>query len=247
MKVSIITVARNSASTISATIDSVLAQQHSEIEYIIVDGASVDGTQEVVERYGARISRFISEPDRGIYDAMNKGLTLASGDVIGILNSDDEYADDRVLTDVVRRLEDSGADGVYGDLVYVDRIDTSRVLRRWKAGDYRYGAFKWGWMPPHPTFFVRRVIYERFGCFTSDFRTAADYELMLRFIHRYKRPVTYLPRVVTRMRAGGASNFSMLQRIEAYREDHRAWCENQLSPGFTTLLLKRLRKISQFL
>jgi glycosyltransferase involved in cell wall biosynthesis len=246
MKVSIITVARNSASTIADTIDSVINQSHEQIEYIVVDGASNDGTQEIVKRYRAHIAGFVSEPDRGIYDAMNKGIAMASGDVIGILNSDDVYADYRVISDLAGRLEATGAECVYGDLVYTDRETPTRVLRRWKAGDYRPGAFEWGWMPPHPTFFVRRTVYERLGGFLIQLRTAADYELMLRFIHRHGISTTYLPRVVTRMRVGGVSNVSLRHRIAAYKEDRLAWRANGLRLGMATLLLKRVRKIGQF-
>jgi glycosyltransferase involved in cell wall biosynthesis len=247
MRVSIITVARNSAATIAGTIGSVTAQTYSDIEYIIIDGDSVDGTQAIVEQYRDKVTRFVSEPDRGIYDAMNKGIALASGDVIGILNSDDEYADDQVISDVVNRLTQTSADAAYADLVYVDRHNPKQVLRRWQAGEYRSGAFARGWMPPHPTFFVRRTVYARFGGFSDSLRTAADYEIMLRFIHKHGIPIAYLPRVVTRMRDGGVSNSSLANRLAAYREDRQAWRQNRLRPGLATLLMKRIRKLRQFL
>jgi glycosyltransferase involved in cell wall biosynthesis len=246
MKVSIITVARNSAATIASTIRSVAAQTYPNIEYIVIDGASGDGTQTIVERYGGNVTRFVSEPDRGMYDAMNKGIALASGEVVGILNSDDEYIDDNVIADIVDGFQATQTDAVYADLIYVDRSNPSRVRRRWVAGEYRRGSFEWGWMPPHPTFFVKRSTYERFGVFSDALRTAADYELMLRFVHRHGVAITYLPRVITRMRTGGASNYSLRNRAAAYREDHQAWRMNGLKPSCLTLFLKRLRKVSQY-
>ena len=246
MKVSIITISFNSSATIEDTIRSVLSQNYRDIEYIVVDGASRDTTMEVVRRYGDRIHTIVSEPDKGIYDAMNKGVALATGDIVGILNSDDFYADNEVISDVVKRFRESSADGVYADLVYVDRNDVSRILRSWKAGPYYPGHFLKGWMPPHPTFFVKKRCYDTFGAYNLELRSAADYELMLRLIHRYRIQVAYLPRVITKMRAGGQSNISLKNRIKANLEDRRAWEINGLKPGWLTLLRKPLSKIGQY-
>ena len=187
MKISIITVCFNAVSTIKDTIDSVLNQNYPEIEYIIVDGASTDGTVEIIRSYGNRIAKFISEPDEGIYDAMNKGISLASGNIVAILNADDFYINSQVISKVVKAFRESGADIVYGDIVIVHPENTEKVVRYWKAGKYRPGSFKWGWHPPHPAFFVKRKIYEKYGVFDLEFkRVAADFEIMARFMERYR-------------------------------------------------------------
>ncbi|MEZ4800482.1 MAG: glycosyltransferase family 2 protein [Flavobacteriales bacterium] len=246
MKVSIITICYNSASTIEATIQSVIAQEYHDIEYIIIDGASKDDTISIVNKYREQIARIISEPDQGIYDAMNKGVKAASGDVIGILNSDDIYADTHVIDDIVKTFRSNKCDAVYADLVYVDREDTSKVIRYWKSGKYEEGKFLNGWMPPHPTFFVKREVYESHGIYNTSFRSAADYEFMLRVIHKFKISLAYLPRVITKMRVGGESNVTLKNRIRANKEDRRAWEINQLQPRFYTLFFKPLSKLIQF-
>ncbi|MFN5620599.1 MAG: glycosyltransferase family 2 protein [Flavobacteriales bacterium] len=247
MKVSIITITYNSAETVEDTIQSVLAQDYPNIEYIIVDGASKDATMSIVNRYQDKIATIHSEPDKGIYDAMNKGVRLATGDLIAILNSDDFYADEKVISDMVNRVIESSADACYADLVYVDRSDTSRVVRTWKSGEYRHGQFMRGWMPPHPTFFVKREVYEAHGHYSLQLRSAADYELMLRFMHKHAIKVTYLPRVITKMRAGGQSNVTIKNRWRANQEDRLAWKMNGLQPGFFTLIRKPLSKVLQFI
>lgn len=246
MKVSIITITYNSAETVEDTIQSVLSQDYPNIEYIIVDGASKDGTMDIVNRYSDRISTIHSGPDKGIYDAMNKGVQLATGDVVGILNSDDFYADTHVISDVVASFNTKQCDAVYADLVYVDRNDTSRVLRTWISGSYRQGQFLSGWMPPHPTFFVRKKKYDAYGLYSLQLRSAADYELMLRFMHKHAISVNYLPRIITKMRAGGQSNVSLKNRWKANREDRLAWKMNGLQPGVFTLLRKPLSKLKQY-
>ncbi|MCH2197506.1 MAG: glycosyltransferase [Flavobacteriales bacterium] len=247
MKVSIITIAWNSAETIEDTIKSVIAQDYPDIEYIVVDGASKDDTMKIVERHRDGITKVISEPDKGIYDAMNKGVNLATGDVIGILNSDDFYADEKVISEVAAKLKETGSDGLYADLTYVNRDQTDKVIRYWKAGEYKPGLFRKGWMPPHPTFFVKKTCYDQFGIYSLELRSAADYELMLRFIHKNEISVTYLPRVITRMREGGESNVTLKNRIRANKEDRLAWKMNGLTPGAFTLIRKPLSKLSQFI
>lgn len=247
LKISIITVSYNSAQTIEDCIQSVLSQTYPHIEYILVDGASQDNTFKIIEKYSSKISKFISEKDNGIYHAMNKGIKMATGDIIGILNSDDFYADDKVIIDVVTTFEKTKADAIYADLQYVDAIDTRKIKRYWKSGRYKPGDFLFGWMPPHPTFFVKREVYEKYGLFNENFRTAADYELMLRFIHKYKISVDYLPRVIVKMRSGGQSNVTAKNRIKANMEDRKAWEINGLKPYFFTLFLKPLRKLKQFI
>jgi len=247
MKVSIITIAYNSAETIEDTIRSVASQTYSDIEYIIIDGKSTDNTLSIIDKHKASVSKLVSEKDNGIYDAMNKGVKLASGDIVGILNSDDFYADEHVVADVVKTFETEKCDGLYADLVYVDRENISMITRTWNSGKYYDGLFLNGWMPPHPTFFVRKEVYEKFGGYNTDLRSAADYEIMLRFIHKYKIRLSYLPRVITKMRSGGQSNVSIKNRIKANMEDRLAWKINGLKPGLLTLTRKPLSKVFQFL
>ena len=245
MKISIITVAYNSAATIRDTLDSVRWQTHPAVEHIVVDGASGDGTGDIAREY-RHVAHVVSEPDRGLYDAMNKGIRLATGEVIGILNSDDFYAHAEVLSRVATLFEQQYAQVVYGDLNYVHPRATHRTVRYWRSGPYRREHFRLGWMPPHPTFFVRREHYEHLGGYDLDFRTAADYELMLRFLYKHRLPAAYLPEVLVHMRTGGLSNASFRHRWHANREDHRAWIKNGLRPALYTLWLKPLRKIPQF-
>jgi glycosyltransferase involved in cell wall biosynthesis len=246
LKVSIITVVFNGASTLRSCIDSVLGQDYDSIEYIIVDGNSTDGTVELVRSYGDKIHKFLSEPDKGIYDAMNKGIELATGDVIGILNADDFYSSGSVISRIVTAMKTANADGAYGDLQYVDAFKNEVVKRNWKSGPYKADAFLSGWMPPHPTFFLKKSFYTQYGSFRLDLGSAADYELMLRIIHKYGIKLAYVPEVLVKMRAGGVSNSSVGNRINANRNDRKAWEINGLKPHFYTLWLKPLRKVLQF-
>jgi glycosyltransferase len=241
----VVTAVRNAAGTVASCLESVARQTH-PVEHIVVDGASTDGTLAALEPWRARGVRLLSGPDRGIYDAMNKGVALATGAVVGTLNADDAYADERVIADVAALFEDPRVDCAYGDLVCVDARDPARVVRRWRAGPYGPGRMRNGWMPPHPTFFARRAHYERFGGYRLTLGTAADYELMLRFLLAGGLRAAYLPRVLVRMRAGGASSRSLAARLRANRMDREAWRVNGLRPRPWTLLLKPLRKIGQF-
>lgn len=278
MKVSLITVSYNSAKTIADTIKSVQSQTYKDIEYIVVDGNSSDGTIEIVKQFldsakdaiqgrteGASqdlpedlsknliniaslgvVTKFLCERDKGIYDAMNKGLALATGDIIGVLNSDDFYCSNDVIEEVVRAFQQNNADCLYGDLNYVDPIDTSKIVRKWRSGIYRKENFLKGWMPPHPTFFVRKTCYDKFGKFDTQFKSAADYELMLRFLFKESCSAIHLPIVMIHMRAGGVSNVSLKNRIRANREDRLAWKINGLKPKWFTLLRKPLSKLIQY-
>lgn len=246
MKVSIITVSFNAEETISDTIKSVINQDYENIEYIIMDGASKDKTSSIIKSFGFKVTKFISEPDKGIYDAMNKGLALATGEIIGILNADDFYADSNVISKVVKRFQEEKVEGLYADLVYVKRNDTNKITRVWRSGDYSKGKFLKGWMPPHPTFFVKREVYEKYGNFNLDLPSAADYEIMLRFIHKHEIKITYLPSIIIKMRVGGQSNVTLKNRIKANKEDREAWKINGLKPGVFTLIRKPLSKVGQF-
>jgi glycosyltransferase len=244
MKVSIITIAYNSAETIEDTIKSIIAQDYSNIEYIIIDGGSTDKTLSIVDKYKDSITTIISEPDKGIYDAMNKGVQNATGDIVGILNSDDLYANKSVVTRIVNAI--GSKDSIYADLVYVDRDNTDKVNRYWKSGKYKKGIFKKGWMPPHPTFFIKKLYYDKYGTYNLRLKSAADYELMLRMLHKHDISVVYLQEIITKMRVGGQSNVTLLNRLKANKEDRLAWKINDLRPGILTLTIKPLRKISQF-
>jgi glycosyltransferase involved in cell wall biosynthesis len=245
LKVSIITITYNSEATLKDTIESVINQSYPNIEYIIVDGKSTDNTLSIIDTYKDKISKVVSEKDNGLYDALNKGIAMATGDLIGIIHSDDFYTNNLVIEKIVKTIEDNNADAAYTDLYYVDKDDTSKIFRKWKSGNYKYGMFLNGWMPPHPTFFAKRSCYEKFGSFNLNLVSAADYELMLRFIHKHKIKLAYLPEFIIKMRTGGKSNVSLKNRIRANKEDGKAWKINGLSPHLFTLYLKPLRKIIQ--
>jgi glycosyltransferase len=246
MKISIITATYNSAATVRDTLVSVSEQGHSGVEHIIIDGGSKDNTLDIVREF-PHVTRIVSEKDQGIYDAMNKGIRMASGDIIGILNSDDVYTDAGVLGDVAAAFADPAVMTVYADLQYVNSGDLGKVQRTWKSGRFRKENFYYGWMPPHPTFFVRKEVYEKCGLFNLALRSAADYEIMLRILVKMGISAFYLPRVIVKMRAGGVSNASLANRLRANREDRLAWKLNDLRPYFFTLYLKPLRKIHQFI
>jgi glycosyltransferase involved in cell wall biosynthesis len=246
MKISIITATYNSAATIKDTLNCIRLQDHPDIEHIIVDGGSTDSTPSIVAGF-PHVAKWVSGTDNGIYDAMNKGIGLATGDVIGILNSDDIYTGHSVLSAVALAFADPGVRTAYADLQYVRADDTDSVLRTWKTGAFRKRNFYYGWMPPHPTFFVRKEVYEEAGLFNTSLRSAADYELMLRILLKHGVPAHYMPGVIVKMRAGGRSNASIWNRLRANREDRMAWKLNGLKPYFFTLYIKPLRKIPQFL
>lgn len=246
MKISVITATFNSDATLADTLLSVAAQSHVDIEHIIVDGASMDGTLDVVRQHGERVSKIISEPDRGIYDAMNKGIKAATGDIVGILNSDDMYYDNdivRIIADVFTNKE---IDACYGDLVYVDRNNTEKVIRYWQSCPYKEGLLKRGWIPAHPTFYARRSVYEKYGGFDLRFRLAADTELLMRFIGRYKIRVEYIPHLMVKMRLGGATNKNMSNILKQNIEIWLAAKQNciNISPFFPAY--KIANRIIQF-
>ncbi len=206
MKVSIITVCFNSVNTLEETLNSVLGQNYPDIEYILVDGGSTDGSLDIIKKYSGRLYRYISEPDQGIYDAMNKGIQIATGDIIAVLNSDDVYFDTATVGSMAEFMQQNHLDAAYGDLVYIDGGKNDRVTRFWKAGEYKKGAFRKGWVIPHPTFFCRRAVFERYGYYNGDFRIAADFELMLRFVEKHGILIGYLSQIIVKMRNGGRAN-----------------------------------------
>lgn len=226
LKISVITPAFNSASTIADTIESVLGQTYTDFEHLIVDGGSSDGTVDIVRRYQSRYNGrliFVSEPDNGIYDAMNKGLAMATGDVAGVLNSDDFYSDNSILATIAEAFDDD-TDSVFGDLKFVARENTAKVVRMWKGSPYQ--SFRTGWHPGHPTFYARKSLYSELGGFDTSFRIAADFELMLRFIEKHRIRTRYIDRCMVDMRIGGASTRNIDNIITGNREAIRAFAVN---------------------
>jgi len=242
MKLSIITVSYNSASTIKDTIDSVLNQTYDDIEYIIVDGVSTDETVEIVDCYGDKISKFISEPDNGIYDAMNKGIKLATGDVIGILNSDDFYIDEFVLEKVVREFNKSKVDSVYADLVYVKPNSLNKIVRYYDSSRFKLEKFAYGWMPAHPTFFVKKEVYDKYGDFKTDYKIGADFDIMVRFLCNYGISYSYLNEPIVKMRKGGVSTSFSSIWINSL-EQIRACKENGIKTNIFKILMKYPSKL----
>jgi glycosyltransferase involved in cell wall biosynthesis len=243
----IITVCYNNAETLPQTIESVLNQSFTDFEYWIIDGQSNDGCQEIIQSFGEKISS-VSEPDSGIYDAMNKGIGLAKGEFIAFLNADDFYADRDVLNQVFQSLEkEKNAWAAYGDLAYVDGKNPDKIIRYWQSGRYTPESFLWGWMPPHPTFFLRKEAFEKFGLFRNEaLKSAADYELILRMLFKNKLQAVYCRKLLVRMRVGGLSNQSFGNRLRGNQEDRLAWNLNQIRPYWFTLILKPLRKLIQY-
>jgi glycosyltransferase involved in cell wall biosynthesis len=244
MKVSIITVSFNSAKTIRQTIDSVLAQDYEDLEYIVIDGASKDGTVEILKSYGDKI-KFISERDKGIYDAMNKGMKMATGEIVGTIGSDDFYPDNKVIGCIMKIFKESETDTLYGDIQFINPDDTDTIVRYWKAGAYHLNNWLKGWMPPHPTFYLKKSLLEKYGYFVTDFKCAGDYELMLRILYKHRATSYYLPQTLMTMRNGGTSTASLKHRYVANMEDRRAWRINQLKPRWYTLWWKPLSKVIQ--
>jgi len=245
MKVSIITVTYNSAKTIVHSLDSIASQTFDSIEHIIIDGGSTDGTMEIVNRYRDSLAKIVSEPDNGIYDAINKGLRLATGDIIGILNSDDVLADDTTIETIVHKMEETNADIAYGDLLYC--TDTSKmdtVVRYWRSNIFRPKNLRWGWMPPHPTLYVRRKIYDEIGNYDVSFRISADYDFILRLFGKPYKSV-YIPNVLVKMSTGGVSNRNIRTMCRKSCEDCRALRKNHMG-GIVSVVFKNLRKIYQF-
>jgi len=247
LRISIITVCYNSENTIRDTIESVIGQNYTNIEYIIVDGRSTDGTLEIIQNYKQKISKIISEPDIGMYDAMNKGINIASGELIGFLHSDDLYADSTSIENIINKINIAGTSSIYGDLVYVKKNNLSMVVRKWNAGPFSQNKFKFGWMPPHPTLFIKKAVYDKYGFFNVDFGTAADYELIIRLFYKYKVSCTYLPIIITKMRSGGVSNQSFYNHLKAHINDWRTWINNDISSFPWWVVLKPIRKVPQYL
>ncbi len=239
MRVSIVTVVFNNVDTIADTIESVQSQTYGEVEHIVIDGGSTDGTLEVLQNYRDEISVLVSEPDRGLYFAMNKGIALATGDIVGTLNGDDLYARGDALEIIVSNFADPDVDATYGNLVYVDRADTARIIRYWESREYEAGLFERGWIPAHPTFFVRRDIYQRFGLFDTRYRIQSDFELCMRFLRVHGVRSKFIPQILVRMRMGGVTNRSIGSILAGNLESYRACLQHGLAVNPVTFFAKK--------
>ena len=246
IKITIITAVYNRSTTIGQAIESVAAQSYDNVEHLVIDGASTDETLLEIKQHSHARIRVISEPDKGIYDALNKGMKAATGDIIGLMHSDDFFAHNHVLTNVARVFETEQTDAVYGDLDYISATDPSKVLRRWRPGAFSRNKLSRGWMPPHPTLYVRRNVIKRFGGYNTNYRIAADYEAILRWFGNAGIRSTYLPEIMVKMRVGGESNRSLERVIQKSFEDYRALRSTKMG-GLVALSLKNLSKIPQFL
>lgn len=244
MRISIITVVYNNERTIKSAIDSVLGQANIDLEYIIVDGASKDKTMEVVRSYGEQVHKVVSEPDKGIYDAMNKGIGMATGEIIGILNSDDVYENENILSSVVSSFASTNCDCVYGNIVYVSESDLNKVIRYWKPGKQK--SFFSGWHPAHPTFFVRNKTYQKYGLYRLDMPVAADFEMMFRLMENHKLSAAYLDMVMVRMRLGGASNNSVSSIRSGFKDIQKAFIVNGSKMPLLYPLKRYIPKLKEF-
>lgn len=245
MKISVVTAVMNGRNTLPKTLDSLIAQTHPVVEHVVQDGGSNDGTLDYLAAHGHPAMTLVSTSDNGIYDAINKGIRRATGDVIGLLHADDHLAGPNVLAAVADALCDPKIDGVYGDLQYVAQADDTRVIRHWTAGPFAQAKLKRGWMPPHPTLYLRRGVFDRSGLYDTSYRISGDYDGMLRFLTTGQVCLAYIPQVMVRMKMGGISNRSFAHLIRKSREDYRAIRHNKVG-GIGTLLGKNLSKISQF-
>ena len=246
MKISIITVCFNSVKTIESTIQSVIQQSYVDLEYIIIDGGSTDGTIELINKYDNIIFKWISEVDKGIYDAMNKGISFATGDIIGILNSDDSFYNNDVVSEIASVfLSNNILDAVIGNIVFIN--NRNNIIRNYTSKNWNTNMFAWGFMPPHPSFFCKRYLFEYFGAYKTDYKIAADFEILLRFLHIHKISFKYISLITTKMRMGGASTKNFKSIFTINKEIRRACLENQIYTNYIMIYLKYFSKIFEFL
>jgi glycosyltransferase involved in cell wall biosynthesis len=244
LKISLITVTFNAENTLDRCIQSVIGQTYKNVEYIIIDGVSTDRTIQIIDQYKDHIKTILSEHDKGIYDAMNKGIKLAGGDIIGMLNADDFFTDNSILSTIADTFKQQKAPIIYGDLDFIN--SQGKIVRKWRSGQYSQGMFNWGWMPPHPTFYCKRELFYTLGFYSLEYGTAADYELMLRFMHLNNIPAFYVKKVLIGMEIGGMSNKSVTNRVKGLLFDLKAMRNNGILLPALTLIFKPLRKIIQY-
>lgn len=245
MKISVVTAVFNRADTIVQAMQSVQSQSYPDVEHVIQDGGSTDATIERIETLANASTRILSEPDSGIYDAINRGIARATGDIVGLMHSDDFFASDEVLAKVAQAFADRSVDGVYGDLDYVAADNPSRIIRHWRSGPYDPASLRHGWMPPHPTLYLRRDVFEKHGLYDASYRISGDYDAMLRYLVKGQIALAYIPEVLVKMRVGGESNRSLGRIAQKSREDLRALKHNGVG-GLLTLAAKNFRKVTQF-
>ncbi|SMX29578.1 PGL/p-HBAD biosynthesis glycosyltransferase/MT3031 [Pelagimonas phthalicica] len=246
LKISVVTAVFNRENTVAEAVASVASQDYGSVEHVIQDGGSRDGTLEAIKAVAGADVSLESARDGGIYDGINKGIARTTGDVVGLMHSDDLFASSSILSKVAKVMEDPEIDGVYGDLDYVAADDIQKVIRKWRSGDYHQSKLKRGWMPPHPTLYLRRSVFDTWGLYDTSFRIAADYDAMLRYLVKGEIRLAYIPEVFVKMRVGGESNASLQKIIRKSREDYRAIRENGVG-GLGTLAFKNLSKVQQFL
>lgn len=247
MKISIITATFNSGASIKSALDSISSQDYPNFEVLIIDGGSKDNTVLLAKDSYAGELKIISEKDEGIYDALNKGIKAANGDIIGFVHSDDFLASKDIISKITTIFQEEEVDGVYGDLLYVDKENTSKIIRYWKSQAFSPGLLQQGWMPAHPTLFLRKEVYEKHGLFNLNYKIAADYDFMLRIFSDPALKFKYLPEVVTKMRVGGASNRSLRNIQLKSQEDLRALRANGIKNPYLVLARKNFGKLGQFL
>ncbi len=246
MKVSIITVVLNGASYIASCIESVLVQKHSDIEYIILDGASTDGTVSIIERYLSEIHFFESSIDEGFYAALNRGLSIATGEIIGILNSDDVLAGPNVISTIVENFAQKRCDAVYGNLIYTHRDNLSKVIRTWRSKAFQRHTLKYGWMPPHPTVYLKKEVFSKLGYYSDQYGASSDYEFILRVFYKHPVEAVYIDQLFVKMRIGGVSNNSFKQRMKAFLQDYHAMVHHHIPYPLLAVIGKKFRKVKQF-
>lgn len=247
MKISLITVVYNGEKYLKNCIQSIIAQDYTDIEYIVIDGGSTDGSLNIIEQYKDHIQHFISEKDEGMYDALNKGIKMATGEVVGILNADDMLASADVISTVANCFSTQNPDAVYGNLNYIHPLKTKKIVRKWISKPVTTTGIILGWMPAHPTFYVKRVLFETCGNYSLNYDSAADYELMVRFLYKYHIKALFLNKLMVNMRTGGISNASLKHRYKALVNDYKALKANKVPLPGLTIFLKKISKIAQFI
>lgn len=245
VKISVVTAVFNREASVADALKSVNSQRYPNVEHVIQDGGSTDGTLDIIRAHAHTHTKLVSAPDHGIYDAINKGIARSTGDVIGLMHSDDFFTSETVLGTIAAAFEDPEVDGVYGDLDYVSAQHTSRIVRRWRSGPFSPDRLSKGWMPPHPTLYLRRKVFELWGDYDTGYQIAADYDAMLRYLTKGQVRLSYVPQVLVKMRVGGESNRSLSRILQKSREDYRAIRHNHVG-GFKTLAMKNLSKLKQF-